>query len=235
MVNYLLPVIVFAPAIAGALLLPIPETQRLAIRVISLVGASISLAGSIVVAFLYDSTNPALQLDWSTPLVSSLNIQLHFAVDGWGVALLLLTGIIIVAGVFSSWTLARRDKEFYILLLVLVAGVFGVFVAQDIIVFFLCYEIAVLPMYLLIGVWGSSLAVAEAGPFRFVWKLFAIGGREYAAMKLTIMLLVGSAAILVGILVMAGTAKSFDLPALASTKYDRDMQILIFAHCASPL
>ena len=56
----------------------------------------------------------------------------------------------------ASWTLEDRDKEFFILLLVLVAGVFGVFVSQDLFVFFLFYEIAVLPMYLLIGIWGSE-------------------------------------------------------------------------------
>ncbi len=79
---------------------------------------------------------------------------------------------------------------------------FGVFVTQDLFVFFLFYEIAVLPMYLLIGIWGSSHAITEGGPFKFVWKLLDIGGREYAAMKLTLMLLVGSAFILVAIFAM---------------------------------
>ena len=68
----------------------------------------------------------------------------------------LLTSIIIFAGVFASWTVKERSQEFYALLLLLVTGVYGVFVSLDLFVFFLFYEIAVLPMYLLIGIWGSS-------------------------------------------------------------------------------
>ena len=125
------------------------------------------------------------------PLVPSMGISLSLAADGWSIALVLLTGIIIVTGVLASWTVQRRDKEFFVLLLTLVTGVFGVFVSQDLFVFFLFYEIAVLPMYLLIGIWGSSHKVAPAGPFRGAWRWFAVGTREYAAMKLTLMLLVG--------------------------------------------
>ena len=86
----------------------------------------------------------------------SLGIPFSLAADGWSVTLLLLTGIIIVTGVLASWTVERREKEFFVLLLTLVTGVFGVFVSQDLFVFFLFYEIAVLPMYLLIGIWGTS-------------------------------------------------------------------------------
>ena len=76
---------------------------------------------------------------------------------------MLLTAIIIFAGVFASWTVKTRSQEFYALLLLLVTGVFGVFVSLDLFVFFLFYEIAVLPMYLLIGIWGSSGEVPAAG------------------------------------------------------------------------
>ena len=74
----------------------------------------------------------------------------------------LLTSIIIFAGVFASWTVKERSQEFYALLLILVTGVYGVFVSLDLFVFFLFYEIAVLPMYLLIGIWGSSGEVQAA-------------------------------------------------------------------------
>ena len=226
----LLSLIVAAPFVAALILFVVPGAQRGLVRWISLLGASVSLAGSVQVARVYDLGQGGLQLPERYPLVPSLGIELNMAVDGWGVSLLLLTGIITFAGVLASWTLKERGKEFFIFLLVLVAGVFGVFVAQDLFVFFLFYEIAVLPMYLLIGIWGSSHAVTEAGPFRFVWKLLDIGGRQYAAMKLTLMLLVGSAFILVAIFAMyveAG-ARTFDMAVLGSHPYSRDLQLWAF-------
>ena len=125
---------------------------------------------------------------------------------------MLLTAIVIFCGAFASWTVTNRAKEFYILLLLLVSGVFGVFVSQDLFFFFLFYEIAVLPMYLLIGIWGT-------------------GPKEYSAMKLTLYLLVGSAFMLVGMLGMYFTAKSpggmplhtFDLVALSARHLRGDL------------
>ncbi len=225
-----LSIIVAAPFVAALILLLVPETARRVVRVVPLAGAAVSLTGSIIVASGYHLEEGGLQWAEAYPLVPSLGISLTLAVDGWGVSLLLLTGLIIVAGVLASWTLARRAKEFYVMLLVLVAGVFGVFVAQDLFVFFLFYEIAVLPMYLLIGIWGSSHSVAEAGPFKYVWKLLDVGGREYAAMKLTLMLLVGSALILAVIIAMYLSAGkgTFDMAVLGSTTYPEQLQIVGF-------
>jgi len=142
------------------------------------------------------------------------------------VSLLLLTGLIIVAGVLARWTLKRRSRQFFVLLLVLVAGVFGVFVCQDLFIFFLFYEIAVLPMYILIGIWGSQGKVKRDGPFGFVFRYFDIGGREYAAMKLTLMLLVGSAFILVATLWLYFEAggTSFDLDHLQRADFTSGTQ-----------
>jgi NADH-quinone oxidoreductase subunit M len=225
----LLSVMVFAPAVAAAALLGIPNEQRLAVRLVSLAGASVSLLCSIAAILTYDRSAGGLQLVETHAIVPALGINLKLGLDGWGLALELLTGLIIVAGIFASWTLKEREKEFFILLLVLVAGVFGVFCAQDLFVFFLLYEIAVLPMYLLIAIWGSSHAVTEAGPLRFVWRWFRIGDRRYAAMKLTIMLLVGSAFILVDVLALwHASGGSFDMQALAQVRFDRTMQIWLF-------
>ena len=228
--SHLLSMVVAAPAVAAALLLVVPRERRTLTRLVSLAGALVSLVGSVCVAYAYVKSDGGLQLLESWPLVPSLGIHLKLAADGWSVALLLLTGLIIVTGVLASWSVAKRDKEFFILLLVLVSGVFGVFVSQDLFVFFLFYEIAVLPMYLLIGIWGASHQVSAAGPFKFVWKRFAVGTKEYAAMKLTLMLLVGSAAILVAMLALwneAG-ARSFDLQLLAQTHFTPRTQALVF-------
>ncbi len=228
--DHLLSIIVAAPAVAAVLLLIVDDEARLTMRFISLIGATVSLAGSIQVALTYGMAQGGLQRPEKYPLVPSLGIDLSLAVDGWGVSLLLLTGIIIFAGVWATWTLTDRAREFYILLLLLVSGVLGVFVCQDLFIFFLFYEIAVLPMYLLIGIWGSRGKVAADGPFAFVWKRFDVGGREYAAMKLTLMLLVGSAAILVVIFAMYFSAggRTFDLTVLGHASYPRQMQLWAF-------
>ena len=199
-------------------------------RIVALLGAGVSLVGSVVVAFQYDMGVGGVQMLNSYPIVPSLGINLTLGVDGWGVSLLLLTGLIIFTGVFASWTLTDRVKEFHVFLLVLVAGVFGVFVSLDLFIFFLFYEIAVLPMYLLIGIWGSSHKVAEAGPFRFVWRMLDIGGKEYAAMKLTLMLLVGSALIIAAMIAMYLEANltSFDMLRLENVTFSHSLQFWAF-------
>jgi len=225
-----LSMVVFAPLVAAFVLLFVPSRSRAAVRVVAVLSTLVSLAGTLRVMAGYDLSRGGYQFLEDYPLVPSVGIHLSLGVDGWGVSLLLLTSLILFAGTFATWTLTRRDKEFYILLLALVAGVFGVFVSRDLFVFFLFYELAVLPMYLLIGIWGSSKKVADAGPFRFLWKALDIGGKEYAAMKLTLMLLIGSAFILAGILAMywnAG-AHSFDIEVLGHQGYPRSMQLWAF-------
>ncbi len=228
--NGLLALIVAAPAVAALVVLLLPSSARLGIRVASLAGASVSFAGSVAAFRSYDGARSGLQAAWSCPLIPALGVRLSFAMDGWTGPLLLLTSVTIFAGILASWKLTNRDKEYFVLLLVLVAGVLGVFVSQDLLVFFLFYEIAVLPMYLLIGIWGASHAVPAAGPFRAAWKRFAVGDRQYAAMKLTLMLLVGSAAILVAMFALFTRAggTTFDLGYLASVRYDRETQIVVF-------
>ncbi len=111
----------------------------------------------------------------------SLHIHYAVGVDGVSIALILLTGIIVFAGVFASWEIKDRTKEFFITLFMLATGVFGFFISLDLFTMFLFYELAVIPMYLLIGIWGT-------------------GPKEYSAMKLTLMLMGASAFLLVGIL-----------------------------------
>lgn len=225
-----LSVVVAAPFAAALLMLPISANHIVFHRAIAMLGALVSLAGTIGVVATYDIEVGGLQLEEAYPFVPSLGITLRLAVDGWGVSLLLLTGIIIVAGISASLTLRLRPKEFFVMLLVLVSGVFGVFVAQDLFIFFLFYEIAVLPMYLLIGIWGSSHKVTEAGPFRYVWRLLDVGGKMYAAMKLTLMLLIGSALILAVIVAMylAAGLRSFDMTLLGQVEYSRTLQVAGF-------
>lgn len=225
-----LSLIVAAPVVAALLMLPFPAGWFRLQRALALLGSVVSLIGSVVVALHYDLSVGGLQYEELYAFVPSLGIHLRFAVDGWGVALLLLTGLITLAGVSASLALKNRPKEFFVMLLLLVSGVFGVFVVQDLFLFFLFYEIAVLPMYLLIGIWGSSHQVLAEGPFRYVWKLLHVGDQMYAAMKLTLMLLVGSAFILAVIIAMylGAGQHSFDMTLLGQASYSRSLQVIGF-------
>ncbi|MGH2625673.1 MAG: complex I subunit 4 family protein, partial [Anaerolineales bacterium] len=176
---------------------------------------------SVWVYWAYDRTAAGFQFTEEFALVPSLGITYLFAVDGISTLMCLLTSIIIFAGVFASWTVKERSQEFYALLLVLVTGVYGVFVSLDLFLFFLFYEIAVLPMYLLIGIWGSTGEVRPQGTFAWAFRETGVGTKEYAAMKLTLYLLFGSAFILVGLFVLyfAAGAGSFSLLALSEATF----------------
>ena len=156
------------------------------IRVIAAVGMTIQLLQAIRLVFIYmaeraSGNDSEMILKKSYQWFESINIQYAVGVDGISVLMILLTGIIIFTGIFTSWKMEYLTKEFFISLIVLSTGVFGFFISLDLFTLFLFYELAVLPMYLLIGIWGT-------------------GKKEYAAMKLTLMLMGGSALLLVGLL-----------------------------------
>jgi NADH-quinone oxidoreductase subunit M len=162
-----------------------------------------------------------LQMDWleNVGFLGENGITLHLAVDGIAAPLVLLTGIVIFGGVFVSWNIAYRNKDYFVLLFLLVSGVFGVFLSLDLFFLFFFYEVAVLPMYLLIAVWGAS---SNFGTFTRT--------KEYGAMKLVLYLVAGSALIFVGIFatfVEAGQG-TFDLPVLGSVEYDESFQKAVY-------
>ncbi|VBB48162.1 NADH dehydrogenase subunit M [uncultured Paludibacter sp.] len=120
---------------------------------------------------------------WYAPL----NIHYAVGVDGISVAMLCLSAIIVLTGTFTSWKIEPLTKEFFLWFSLLSTGVFGFFISVDLFTMFLFYEVALIPMFLLIGIWGS-------------------GRKEYSAMKLTLMLMGASAFLLVGILGLYYTA-----------------------------
>jgi len=149
-------------------------------------GASLLMILSGVLTYMY-LTDRATG-DVSTMLYTAdtvwyapFNIHYSVGVDGISVAMLILSSIIVFTGVFASWKIDPLPKEFFLWFSLLSIGVYGFFISTDLFTMFMYYEIALIPMYLLIGVWGS-------------------GKKEYAAMKLTLMLMGGSALLLVGIL-----------------------------------
>ncbi|HXH25673.1 MAG TPA: NuoM family protein [Vicinamibacterales bacterium] len=226
----ILSVMTWAPFVSALLIMFTARRRPLAVRGIALAGTTISLAASLWVYWTYDRQAAGFQFVEELPLVPALGISYQLGLDGISALMALLTSIIIVAGVFASWTIRERSQEFYALLLVLVTGVYGVFVSLDLFILFLFYEIAVLPMYLLIGIWGSSGEIRPQGIFGWAMGRTGVGTKEYAAMKLTLYLLFGSAFILVGILALyvAGGSRSFSLAAFEAIDFDPALQTWVF-------
>lgn len=155
------------------------------IRAVAVIGSVALTALSIWLLVEYLSlrhagvADPMLWVDswqWFAPL----NIHLAVGVDGISIAMLILTGVILITGSFASWEIPQ-PKEFFLWLVLLSTGVYGFFISIDLFTMFMFYEVALIPMYLLIGVWGS-------------------GNKNYSAMKLTLMLMGGSAFLMLGLI-----------------------------------
>ena len=226
----LLSIITWMPFIGAVLIMFGARHNPFLVRLIAVVTTGISLLLSLRIFWLYDREAAGYQFYEELPLVPPLGITYQLGVDGISLLMVLLTSIIIFAGVWASWTVKERSQEFYALLLILVTGVYGVFVSLDLFVLFLFYEIAVLPMYLLIGIWGSSGEVRPQGIFAWAFRRTGVGTKEYAAMKLTLYLLFGSAFILVGILALyvASDSSSFSLLEMEQVRFPPWLQSWVF-------
>ena len=197
------------PAGAAIAIMLVPPQFKNAVRGIAIVAMLATLVDSIYIFAVYDYKEGGLQFDlryvWieNVAFLKENGISLHLAIDGISAPLVLLNGIVAFTGALVSWKIEYRNKHFFVLLLMLVAGVYGVYVAQDLFFWFFAYELAVLPMYLLIVIWGST-------------------NKEYGAMKLMMVLVGGSVLIFIGIFAVfleAGLG-TFDLPALGAVDFD---------------
>ncbi|MBI5893416.1 MAG: NADH-quinone oxidoreductase subunit M [Deltaproteobacteria bacterium] len=212
----ILSAIILAPLLGCIALIFVKENAIGLIRGIAVTATSISLALSLCLLFTYDKAKGGYQFVEKIDWVRSLGISYHLGADGISVAMVVLTSFVIFTGVFVSWVgIKHRIKEHYIFLLLLVSGVFGVFTSLDLIFFYLFYELAVIPMYPLIGIWGSA-------------------NREYATMKLTLYLSFGAVFALIGILSMYFTAGqitgnyTFDMTQIAKISFAKNYQIWVF-------
>src|ERR1039457_5537496 len=173
------------------------------VKLISLAGSVVQLVLAFVLLLAFrheralDDTSQML-FEQNYKLFTPLNINFHIGVDGISVAMVLLTSFVLVAGVLVSWNIEKMTKEFYFLLILLALGAYGFFLSLDLFILFFFLEIAVIPKYLLIGIWGS-------------------GKKEYSANKLALMLMGGSALVLVGLLGLyfSSSERTFDLMKLS--------------------
>ena len=214
--SSLLSLILFTPLAGALVLLFVPKRQEDVIRWVANVTAAVGFLVSLPLWFRYDPANPEFQFVERLPWIPSIGAEYFLGVDGFSVLLILLTTLMGVIAVLSSWNAIRmRVKEYYVFLLLLQTGMIGAFVALDFLLFFLFWEVMLVPMYFLIGIWGSD-------------------NRLYSAIKFFLFTLVGSVVMLLGILAVyfhnhaVTGVYTFDVTQFHQLSVPFDMQWWIF-------
>lgn len=207
----LLSALIFFPLLGSLLLLTFGKEQTGRIRMAALVITLVEFCLSLPLWFSFDKATPAMQFVEKTPWIPRWNIQYHLGIDGISVLFVLLTTLLTVLCILVSWTsITVKVKEFFISLLVLEGAVVGVFCSLDFFLFYIFWEAMLIPMYLLIGIWG--------GP-----------NRLYAAIKFFLYTLAGSLLMLVGIILLyLKGGQTFDIQTLAAQPFSLGFQLLIF-------
>src|SRR6195256_5235223 len=182
--SYYLSIILFTPLVGALVILLINKQNENAIRWVANITAFAGFIVSVPLWFWFNPQTPGFQFVEQAPWIPSVGAQYFLGVDGFSALLILLTTMMGFIAVLSSWTaITERVKEYYIFLLVLQTGMLGAFMSLDFLLFFLFWEVMLVPMYFLIGVWGSD-------------------NRLYSAIKFFLYTLVGSVVMLLGILAL---------------------------------
>jgi NADH-quinone oxidoreductase subunit M len=213
--SSILSILVILPAAATLTVLLIPREQVNVIRGVAAGFSVLTLLASFWLFFAYDHETGGFQFQQAWPWLASLGIDVRWGVDGISVPMCLLTGIVMVTGSLVSFNIKERAKEFFVLFMLLVTGVFGTFVSLDLFFLFFFYELAVLPMYLLIAVWGSTR-------------------KEYGALKLVLYLVAGSVLVWVALIAIwvaantGGATPGFNLLELEKVQFTQQFQRVFF-------
>ncbi|MFH1018405.1 MAG: NADH-quinone oxidoreductase subunit M [Pseudomonadota bacterium] len=196
MTSLLLTWMTFLPLLGAVILLFLPPRMA---RYVSAVFTGIPLLLAVYLFQAFDRTTAQMQFVTQVPWIGKLNIQYYMGTDGISVTMILLTALLSFLCVFASWKIQKAVKGYYFLFLLLETGMLGVFAALDLFLFYVFWEIMLVPMYFLIGIWG--------GP-----------RKEYAAIKFFLYTLIGSVFMLLGILALyfyGGEPRTFDMLELA--------------------
>jgi NADH-quinone oxidoreductase subunit M len=200
MANYLLTFITFVPLIGVLLILLIPKEEERTIKQMSVGISFVPLLLAIVLWFAYNQQAGGIQFETIAAWIPAIGVNYHVGADGLSIPLIFLTTLLTTLGlIYSSYTITRRVKEFFLLFLLLEMGMLGVFISLDLVLFYVFWEIGLVPMYLLIGIWGQPL-----------------DRPQYAAIKFFLYTLVGSVAMLLAILGLYFNHGTFDIVRLST-------------------
>jgi len=211
----MLSLIVWAPLVGALIVLMLPKEQVKAIQAVSFIAAGVSLAASIALLWHFDRSAVGMQFTEQWAWIPSLNVSYYLGLDGLSYPLVLLTTFMSVIALIGSLGIEKRVKEYFFWFLVLEVGMLGVFMALDLVLFYVFWELTLVPMYFLIGVWG--------GP-----------RKEFAAIKFFLYTLTGSVFMLLSILALyfRSVPHTFNMLELMSghqqALFDPRFQILVF-------
>jgi NADH-quinone oxidoreductase subunit M len=208
----ILSLLILVPLLTAIAILPAKGLKQ--VRTIALLGSAVQLVLCLILFYFYQQERSGgntanFLFEDNYTWYEAWNINYHIGVDGISVAMILLTAFVVVAGVLVSWKIERLNKEFFFLLIFLSMGAYGFFIALDLFTLFFFLEVAVIPKFLLIGIWGS-------------------GKKEYSAMKLALMLMGGSALVFVGLAGIYFNTHSFDILQIAGMDIPLEVQKLFF-------
>src|SRR6185369_9416645 len=195
--DHLLSVITFTPLVGAVLLMAIPAFKRSddAVRWVANIFGTLGFLVSLPLWFKFDRAAAGFQFIEKSPWIPTIGVSYHFGVDGIYTLLILLTTLLGEIAILSSWTAIHdRVRQYYVFLLLLQTGMLGVFCALDMFLFYVFWEVMLVPMYFLIGIWGGER-------------------RLYAAIKFFLYTLVGSVVMLLGVLALY--FESMKLPGMA--------------------
>ncbi|MFN8008684.1 MAG: NADH-quinone oxidoreductase subunit M [Terriglobia bacterium] len=182
MENSLLSIVTFFPLVGVFFLLLVPKESVRVLRNLALATSTLTFLFSLPLAFRFDGSTAHMQFETYVPWIQSFGISYHIGIDGISLLLILLTTFLTPLAILSSWhSIQTRIKEYFVLMLVLETGMVGTFVALDFFLFYVFWEVMLVPMYFLIGVWGGER-------------------RIYAAIKFFLYTMVGSVLMLVAII-----------------------------------
>ncbi|MDO8588301.1 MAG: NADH-quinone oxidoreductase subunit M [Armatimonadota bacterium] len=217
--SWILTTITFTPLLGTIVLMLIPREKVSAIKWTALLFSLPPLALSIILWFAYDWHKGGMQFTVNAPWIRDIGVYYRMGVDGLSVPMIFLTALLTTLSIIYSWIINERPKEYFWLFLLLATGMFGVFTSLDYFLFYVFWEVGLIPMYFLIGIWGGAR-------------------REYAAIKFVLYTLVGSVAMLLAILAMyfnvtdpATGRHTFDMMVIAAQKpfaHAHNIQSLIF-------
>src|SRR5690606_12673817 len=198
--NWLLTILTFLPLVGVVAILLMKESEdgsnRDTIKIVAIATSAVTFAVSLFVLFRFDPSNPALQLVDRVDWIPSWGISYFMGIDGLSILMVLLTTFISLLAIAGSWTAIESQlKQYYIFMLLLETGMLGVFLAQDLFLFYVFWEFTLIPMYFLIGIWGGSR-------------------RVYASIKFFLYTMAGSLLMLIAILYMGITNQTFAVPDL---------------------
>ena len=206
--DHLLTTILFSPVLVALVMVFLPSKEKSLLRWTAFIGSLIPLALSLVLWFRFDTHTAGFQFESQAVWYEAIKSSYHVGVDGISLSMVLLTTILTPLAILASYNITDRVKAYMILFLMLETGMLGVFVSLDLLVFFVFYEIGLVPMYFLINQWGS-----EKGE-RKLWGGMTVSARTYASFKFMIYTMGASLGLLLAIQMIGAVTGTFDLPEL---------------------